>query len=132
MHSTEIVVRFYELDPYEHVNHSVYIQYFEAARAQWLTDIGFPLHRLKADGTQIVVTELNTRYIGSAGPGDTLTVTSELVGLKRVSMSFLQTIALDGRVIVEQTISAATVTTEGRPTRIPAALAQALSGDAPS
>ncbi|MDX2468165.1 MAG: acyl-CoA thioesterase [Acidimicrobiia bacterium] len=128
-HSVEIPVRFYELDPYEHVNHSVYIQYFEAARAQWLTDIGFPLHELKAQGIQIVVTELTTRYLGSAGPGDVLTVTSELAELKRVSMTFLQRIMLAGEVIVEQTITAATITTQGRPTRVPDALAAAL-GDA--
>ncbi len=35
-HRATIKVRFYELDPYGHVNHSVYIQYFEAARAEWL------------------------------------------------------------------------------------------------
>ncbi len=131
-HSTEIAVRFYELDPYEHVNHSVYIQYFEAARAQWLTEVGFPLHRLKADGIQIVVTELNTRYLGSAGPDDILMVTSELHELRRVSMSFVQKIVRQGTVIVEQTISAAAVTTQGRLTRIPSDLARALSADVSS
>ena len=125
-HTASITVRFYELDPYEHVNHSVYIQYFEAARAQWLTDVGFPLHKLKAEGIQIVVTELNTRYLGSAGPGDELIIESELAELRRVSMTFHQRIIRDGEVLVDQTITAATVTEAGRPTRVPAELAQAL------
>jgi acyl-CoA thioester hydrolase len=125
-HVTTIAVRFYELDPYEHVNHSVYIQYFEAARAQWLTEVGFPLDKLKADGIQIVVTELNTRYLGSAGPSDQLTVTSELVDLRRVSMSFKQRILRGEELLVEQMITAATVTIRGRPTRVPAELAAAL------
>lgn len=125
-HSASITVRFYELDPYEHVNHSVYIQYFEAARAQWLTDVGFPLDKLKAEGIQIVVTELNTRYLGSAGPGDELTIESELAELRRVSMTFHQRIARDGELLVAQTITAATITTAGRPTRVPAELADAL------
>jgi acyl-CoA thioester hydrolase len=125
-HSTTLKVRFYELDPYEHVNHSVYIQYFEAARAEWLTDVGFPLERLKADGTQIVVTELNTRYLGSAGPGDELTVESELVELRRASMTFEQRILRGDETLVTQTISAATVSQAGRPIRIPAGLVVAL------
>ena len=128
-HTTSLSVRFYELDPYEHVNHSVYIQYFEAARAQWLNDVGFPLDKLKADGIQIVVTELNTRYRGSAGPSDQLTIQSELAELRRVSMTFRQRILRGEEVLVEQTITAATITTEGRPTRVPAALAAALGAD---
>lgn len=128
-HRATIRVRFYELDPYEHVNHSVYIQYFEAARAQWLTEIGFPLDRLKRDGIQIVVTEIHTRYLGSAGPSDELTVETELAELRRVSMTFTQRICRGDEALVEQTISAATITTAGRPTRVPADLVAALQGE---
>lgn len=127
-HRAIIRVRFYELDPYEHVNHSVYIQYFEAARAQWLTEIGFPLDRLKRDGIQIVVTEIHTRYLGSAGPSDELTVETELAEMRRVSMTFTQRICRGDETLVEQTIRAATITTAGRPTRVPTALVAALQG----
>lgn len=126
-HGTTIRVRFYELDPYGHVNHSIYIQYFEAARAEWLTKIGFPLHELSAEGIQIVVTELHTRYLGSAGPGDVLTVETELVALRRVSMTFTQRILRDDELLVSQEIQAATVSTTGRPMRIPERLMGALS-----
>ncbi len=125
-HSTTVRVRFYELDPYEHVNHSVYIQYFEAARAQWLTDIGFSLSRLKSEGIQIVVTEINTRYLASAGPSEVLVVESELIRARRVSMTFDQRILRGEETLVEQTLTAATVTTAGRPTRVPADLVDAL------
>ncbi|MBT8201655.1 MAG: hypothetical protein KJO36_14155 [Acidimicrobiia bacterium] len=43
MHTVDIHVRFYELDPYRHVNHSAYIQYFETARIQLLEDIDLGL-----------------------------------------------------------------------------------------
>jgi acyl-CoA thioester hydrolase len=119
-------VRFYELDPYGHVNHSVYIQYFEAARVEWLTEVGFPLEQLQADGIQIVVTELNTRYLGSAGPSDRLTIQSELAELRRASMSFRQQIWRGDELLVEQRISAAITNLAGRPIRVPAELAAAL------
>jgi acyl-CoA thioester hydrolase len=111
------------------VNHSVYIQYFEAARAEWLTEIGYPLDRLQADGVQIVVTELHTRYLGSAGPGDELIVESNLVVLRRVSMTFEQRILCGDETLVTQTISAATISPSGRPMRVPADLVAALRDD---
>lgn len=126
-HRTTVDVRFYELDPYGHVNHSVYIQYFEAARVRWLTEVGFSLGKLQDDGIQLVVTEINTRYLGSAGPDDQLVVETELAGLRRVSMTFEQRILLAGETLVEQTISAACVNEAGRPIRVPEALAAALS-----
>jgi acyl-CoA thioester hydrolase len=126
-HRTTVRVRFYELDPYGHVNHSVYIQYFEAARAQWLAAIGYPLTKLQEDGIQIVVTELHTRYLGSAGPDDELVVESELVEMRRVSMEFEQRIRRGAEVLVSQRIVGATVTVAGRPTRVPVDLAAALA-----
>ncbi len=126
-HETTIGVRFYELDPYGHVNHSVYIQYFEAARVEWLAEVGYPLEQLQADGIQIVVTELNTRYLGSAGPGDQLTIRSELAELRRASMSFNQQIWKGSEKLVEQTITAAITNLAGRPTRVPDELASALA-----
>lgn len=125
-HRTTVRVRFYELDPYEHVNHSVYVQYFEAARAEWLSQIGYPLHRMKADGTRIVVTELYARYLGSAGEGDELTVDTELVEVRRVSMTFEQRISRGGEILVTQRLSAATISESGRPVRIPPDLIAAL------
>jgi acyl-CoA thioester hydrolase len=127
-HTTTLRVRFYELDPYGHVNHSVYVQYFEAARVEWLAEVGFGLDLLQNEGIQIVVTELNTRYLGSAGPDDVLTIKSELDGLRRASMSFRQRIHRGAQLLVEQTVTAATVSAEGRPIRVPAGLADALRG----
>ncbi len=41
MHSTELKVRFSELDPYGHVNHAVYLNYLEIGRIEAL-DRAFP------------------------------------------------------------------------------------------
>lgn len=125
-HVATINVRFYELDPYNHVNHSVYVQYCEVARVEWLTDVGFPLERLQAEGVQIVVTDLQIRFLDSAGPGETLTVRSELAELRRASMRFRQSIWRSDEVLAEQTITVATTSLDGRPIRVPPPLAAAL------
>jgi len=43
-HATQIVPRFGELDPYNHVNHAVYVSYFAAARCLALesADLALP------------------------------------------------------------------------------------------
>ena len=126
-HRMTIQVRFYELDPYGHVNHSVYIQYFEAARVRWLTEVGFSLDKLQDDGTQLVVAEIHTRYLGSAGPDDELVVETELTGLRRVTMTFEQRVRRGEQTLVEQTITAACINEAGRPIRAPEALVAALT-----
>ena len=54
-HRTTIRVRFYELDPYNHVNHSVYVSYFESARVELLAEAGYSLASMRANGRSIVV-----------------------------------------------------------------------------
>ena len=72
MHRQEIRVRFCELDPYGHVNHSVYVQYFEAGRVEALDSVGMGLHVLQQElGLTIVVAEIQTKFVASAVLGDT-------------------------------------------------------------
>ena len=52
-HRTTIRVRFYELDPYNHVNHSVYVSYFESARVELLAEVGYSLASMRAAGRSI-------------------------------------------------------------------------------
>jgi acyl-ACP thioesterase len=43
VHTTSVKVRFYELDPYDHVNHTNYFAYFETARIEYLSELGWGL-----------------------------------------------------------------------------------------
>ena len=77
-HETIIDVRFSELDPYGHVNHAVYLTYFEQARCEALIHCGIPIESIAERGYQLVVTELTARFLRSAGPGDRVTVETRL------------------------------------------------------
>src|SRR3990170_6990623 len=85
VHRTQFKVRFYELDPYDHVNHTAYFGYFETARVEALESTGWGLHRLKEMGVQIVVVEMNARFEIPAVAGDTVAVQSEMLEVKRAS-----------------------------------------------
>ncbi|GIT76007.1 MAG: hypothetical protein Ct9H300mP31_05380 [Acidimicrobiaceae bacterium] len=61
-HRHPVKVRFYELDPYGHLNHSVYVQLFETGRVELLDEVGLGLHDLEAEGFRFVVTQIATRF----------------------------------------------------------------------
>ena len=125
-HATEIRPRFYELDPYDHVNHSVYIQYFETARIEWLESVGYGLHELKRLGRQIVVVRIATTFTKPAVAGDVLTVTTEVGEVKRATVSWQQQITRGDDIIATQLMEAAMTDSTGRPTRWLPELLEAL------
>ena len=92
IHSTPIAVRFYELDPYRHLNHSVYIQYFEVGRIDLFAEFGWTLTGMSDLGVHIVVIEIDTRFLAAGVEGDELVVETWVEEVKRVTMSFGQRI----------------------------------------
>ena len=84
-HEMTIRVRFGELDPYNHVNHAVYISYFEAARVELLADAGISLGRMRADGHSIVVSEIHTKFLASAEELDDLVIETEILEFRRAN-----------------------------------------------
>ena len=125
-HQFPIRVRFYELDPYRHVNHAVYIQYFEAARVDLLREAGLTLQGMMDDGVLIVVTDISTRFMRSAGGNDDLVVETEVLEFKRVTSRWRQRLVRNGEVIVEQELGAAVTNLQGRPIRFPEVMVERL------
>lgn len=125
-HRLDIDVRFYELDPYNHVNHAVYIQYFETARIALLADAGYTLQGMMEDGVLILVTRIDTKFLKPAAGGDHLVVETEVLGYTRVMTNWRQRLLRGDEVLVDQKLSAAVTNLEGRPLRFPRAMIEAL------
>ena len=115
----QLRVRFYELDPYNHVNHSVYVQYFETARVELLDQVGFSLASMRRDGLSIVVSEINTKFIAAAEESDVLTIETEVLEFRRVTSKWRQRILRGDELIATQELRAAMITLGGKPTRFP-------------
>ena len=126
-HSYDIKVRFYELDPYNHLNHAAYVQYFEVARIELLESIGYGMPAMAEEGFHIVVTGLRTRFLASARAGDTVTIDTEMGELKRVTTTWHQRMRRGDEVLATQIVEAASTKTTGRPTRIPEGFATAAA-----
>jgi len=121
-----IRVRFYELDPYGHVNHATYLQYFEAARVAWLAEAGQGLDRLQSDDVQLVVTSVATRFVTPAVLDDELIIDTSMVEMKRVRAQWVQHARRGDELVACQRVNFATVSRAGRPIRIPESLATAM------
>jgi acyl-CoA thioester hydrolase len=91
-HETPLIVRFGELDPYNHVNHAVYVAWFEAGRTQALSDLGIPLHVMSERGCQMVVTDLQVKFRLPARAGDHVVVQTWLSELGAVRSTWSQRI----------------------------------------
>lgn len=131
-HRLQIKARFSELDPYNHVNHAVYVSWFEAGRTEALDAVGLGLHVLAEQGWQVVVAELNVRFRAPAAAGDTVVVVTELaelgavVGLWRQRMHLVGPDGGDGRLVCEATVRAGAVGADGRPRRLPPEVVEQL------
>jgi len=125
-HATEIRVRFYELDPYNHVNHTNYLAYFETARVEYLTDVGYGMDVMKERGFQIVVVELQARFLAAAGLRDVLIVTTSLLEIGRVTSTWSQEMTRGKQTIATLQVKAAFTDLSGRPRRVPEEFAAAF------
>jgi acyl-CoA thioester hydrolase len=125
-HHTQITVRWSELDPYQHVNHAVYLTYLEAARIEALAELGFGMDRLAANGCQIVVTEMQIKFLRSAVAGDLLDISTSVIKIRRASTQWLQTISVGETLYIRAILTGAITDLEGRPRRLPDGFAQAL------
>lgn len=119
VHTTTLKVRFYELDPYDHVNHTNYFSYFETARIEYLTDLGWGLVELKTQGIQLVVVELTARFLAAARYGEELAIHTWVQDVGRVRSTWQQTMRRGDEEVARVTIGAAFTDLAGRPRRIP-------------
>lgn len=131
-HRTPISVRFNEIDPYKHVNHAVYLTYFEVGRTDALEMAGIPIEQLADDGVQLVITKVEVRFLTPALAGDRLVVTTGLAVSRRASHVWRQQVVRPGpegdgdEVLVEGDITIAVTDLSGRPTRPPGWLGDAF------
>ncbi len=126
MWTTNLGVRFHELDAYGHVNHGVYLNYFEQARVELLDDIGFGLKVLEERGIQLVVVEVTIRYLAPAELGDRLVIETELVQLRRATGIWEQRLLRGDDLLSTARVRSAATNRAGRPIRPPADLSAAL------
>ncbi len=121
----DIRVRFVETDAMGIVHHSNYLHYFEETRVAYLREIGHPFTEWREAGLESPVLESFVQYRKPLEFDDLMTVHLHLAEVTRATfqMAYLITVAgPDGVAQVRATgvTVHGCVTTQGRPTRLPA------------
>ena len=128
-HEIELKVRDYECDMQGVVNNSVYQNYLEHARHEFLLSRGLDFAELTARNIHLVVTRAELDYRHSLTSGDRFVVCSALRRASRLRFEFLQDIfrLSDRRLMLNARIVGTSLDAGGRP-HLPAEL-ERLFGD---
>lgn len=119
VHLTAIRVQFRDLDPYAHVNHSVYVTWFEIGRTEALRDNGILLAGPHAIGYQFVVSEIEIRYRRPALADDLVHIESAIVELRGASSRWQQRVLRGDEVLADGMVRIGLVGPDGRVARMP-------------
>lgn len=129
LHTCRIEVRSYELDSFGHVNHAVYLNYFEHARFETLRAGGFSPRTLEEREEGVHVVRVEVDYRRELRLGETVIIDTGLRQFRNSSMTLEQTAYREGEpdhVFAEALVVAVWIGPDGRPMRIPPDVRAAL------
>ena len=124
--TTDLEIRFRDLDALGHVNNAVYLTYFEIVRTRyWKRLFGLP----PADDWGFVMVRTECNYRSPALLGETITIATRVSALKNSSFTFEYRLTerRTGRLIADGlSVQACYDMKSGRTVRIPEAMRQAI------
>ena len=127
---TPIGVRTSELDSFGHVNHAVYLTYFEHARFHALKEAGFDWGVLDERGWAIFVVRIEVDYLAEAKREDQLLIRTSAHSFRRTSMLLAQEIVRDDEtntVVARAMVTAVWIGPNRKPMRVPEEVREGLT-----
>lgn len=119
-----IRVRFAETDAMGVVHHGRYLPYLEEARVAYLRAIGHPYTEWRANGLDSAVLEAYLRYRQPLRFDDEVDVHLKLAGGTRTTFQMAYLLTVDDQLAATAVTVHGMVRSDGRPTRLPAWLAE--------
>ncbi|GLT08141.1 YbgC/FadM family acyl-CoA thioesterase [Sulfitobacter sp. PR48] len=104
------------------VYYANYLRYIERARSDIVEQFGLDQREMRAQGIVFVVTRVEADYLGTAGFGDRLEVRTTHFAKGATRWIFHQDVCREDKVIFRALVTAVCMTTDGKPTRLPAKL----------
>ena len=116
-HELTLAVRDYECDLQGVVNNSVYMNYLEHARHEFLKSRGVDFAEVTASGIHLVVVKAELEYRASLTSGDNFSVRTRVEQEGRLKFVFLQEIlrTLDQALMLKARITTTALNERGRP-----------------
>ncbi|MEM6371764.1 MAG: YbgC/FadM family acyl-CoA thioesterase [Pseudomonadota bacterium] len=119
-HRFPLTVYYEDTDMAGVVYYANYLRYIERARSEIVEQFGLDQNAMRAKGIVFVVTRVEADYLSSARMGDRLEVVTTHRAASPVRWTFDQDVVRDGDVIFRAHVVAVTMTTGGKPVRLPA------------
>ena len=128
-HSFPVRVFYEDTDMAGIVYYANYLKYIERARSDIAEALGVDQRAMRDRGVVFVITRVEADYLGSARFGDRLEVRTTHHAKGAVRWLLEQEVLLGRDVIFRAKVTAVCMSTEGRPTRLPADLRSRLAAD---
>lgn len=125
-HEFPLTVYYEDTDMAGIVYYANYLRYIERARSEIVEELGLDQNAMRAAGIVFVVTRVEADYLTSARLGDRLVVRTTHAPKGPVRWIFDQEVVRDDTVIFRAVVTAVCMSTDGKPTRLPAELRQKL------
>lgn len=124
----QFAVRYYECDPLGHVNHAVYVSYFEMGRLEAMAACGLPFSDIMKQGYALVASDIFVQYKMAAVLEDQLEVQTYITSFRGARSVWQQELyrCRDHVLLAQAVVNGAFTTADGRPIRVPAHLRQPL------
>ena len=116
-YTLQLAVRDYECDIQGIVNNSVYMNYLEHARHEYLKSTGIDFASLAARKINLVVVRIEADYKSSLLPGDLFSVSVKVERISPLRFCFIQEIRriVDNRLIIQAKVIGSALNAYGRP-----------------
>lgn len=124
-------VRTSELDSFGHVNHAVYLNYFEHARFEALEEAGFGWSVLAERRWAIFVVRIEVDYLAEAKRQDRFLIRTWADSFRRTSMVLVQEMVRADdvdEVVARARVTAVWIGPDRKPVRVPDEVRAALTG----
>lgn len=119
-HPAHVVrVRFAETDAMGVVHHAAYLPYLEAARVEYLRDLGHPYAVLREEGFEFPVIEVAVRYLAPLRFDDLVDVHVAVGSARAASFQLDYLLTRNGQRCATAVTVHGVVDGHGRPTRVP-------------
>lgn len=73
----KLTIKEFHLDTFGHVNNATYLQIYEEARWEFITQNGYGLDKIRSTGKGPVILEINIRFIKELGLRENITIYSQ-------------------------------------------------------
>jgi len=116
----QVRVRFAETDAMGIVHHSRYLPIMEEARVAYLRDIDHPYQSVREEGLDFTVLEVSVQYRQPIRFDEVVDVHLSLSQVDRASFQMAYLLTVDAQIRAVGVTAHGCITTDGRPTRLPA------------